>query len=112
MKELLHVTSPLDHLPQVGTKVCFRSPELEQREFPPSLIFLFEFLLADETRSALKQEYGLVPTVHAHGKITVGAMIVRETRTSVVVLWQDGEVKKERTTELLPYINIDEYDCW
>lgn len=32
MKELLHVTSPLDHLPQVGTKVCFRSAELERRE--------------------------------------------------------------------------------
>lgn len=59
-----------------------------------------------------RTEHGLVPTVHAHGKISVGAMIVRETATSVVVLWQDGTVKKERTTELLPHINIDEYDCW
>lgn len=33
MKSLLHVTSPLDHLPQVGTKVCFRSSELETGQF-------------------------------------------------------------------------------
>jgi len=120
MKDLLHVTSLLDHLPQVGTKVCFRSAEVGRREPLPSLLLCLRFLgifLTDASQQsyifvAYLVEHGLVPTVHAHGKISVGAMVVRETRTSVVVLWQDGNVKTERTTDLLPHINIDEYDCW
>ena len=39
-------------------------------------------------------------------------MLVKETRTEVDVMWQDGSVKTERTCDLIPHINIDEYDCW
>jgi hypothetical protein len=36
----------------------------------------------------------------------------QETVATVRVLWQDGEVEVLPATELLPYLNIDEYDVW
>jgi hypothetical protein len=39
-------------------------------------------------------------------------MSVRETATSVTVLWQDGTSTTERTINLILFINIDEYSCW
>ena len=40
-------------------------------------------------------------------------LIVRKTRTTVNVLWQDGSVTKHiPSTEVIPYTNPDEYDCW
>jgi ubiquitin-conjugating enzyme E2 O len=76
------------------------------------LLFFYEAHASPISFRYARSEHGLVPTIHANGKIKVGAMIVRETQTSVVVKWQDDSVTTERTTELLPHINIDEYDCW
>lgn len=36
----------------------------------------------------------------------------KETETTVEVLWQDGSRETLRTTDLIPYLNPDEYDCW
>jgi ubiquitin-conjugating enzyme E2 O len=46
------------------------------------------------------------------GTVIVSALIVQETRTVVNVLWQDGTQETIRSTELIPYMNPDEYDCW
>lgn len=46
------------------------------------------------------------------GVISVQAFCVKETRTTVEVLWQDGIREKLQSTELIPYLNPDEYDCW
>lgn len=58
------------------------------------------------------------PSVHGTegvdgGLVTVFALMVKETRSRVTVLWQDG-TKDEHidATTLIPYLNIDEYDCW
>ncbi|KAI6047747.1 hypothetical protein EDC04DRAFT_2863935 [Pisolithus marmoratus] len=45
-------------------------------------------------------------------KIVIRTLCVKETRTVVMVLWQDGTSETLSSTELIPYLNIDEYDCW
>lgn len=58
----------------------------------------------------------LVAPISTHGEegdaITVKKQTVKETRTSVNVLWQNGTQEVLRSTELIPYLNPDEYDCW
>ncbi|KAH7929335.1 hypothetical protein BV22DRAFT_1109934 [Leucogyrophana mollusca] len=56
-------------------------------------------------------------TTHGHasdptGQITVRALCVKETRTNVNILWQDGTSETLQSTDLIPYLNPDEYDCW
>jgi hypothetical protein len=46
------------------------------------------------------------------GDIEVRAYVIKETRTSVNVLWQDGTSGTYDAKELIPYLNPDEYDCW
>lgn len=46
------------------------------------------------------------------GSVIVSALTVKETRTSVNVLWQDGTQETLSSTDLIPYLNPDEYDCW
>lgn len=46
------------------------------------------------------------------GTVTVSALTIQETRTIVDVLWQNGTQETIRSTELIPYMNPDEYDCW
>ncbi|KAH7912999.1 hypothetical protein BJ138DRAFT_1147026 [Hygrophoropsis aurantiaca] len=59
-----------------------------------------------------------VPTTrHGHifdplGQVTVQTLCVKETRTTAHVLWQDGTTETLQSTELIPYLNPDEYDCW
>ncbi|CAK5280472.1 unnamed protein product [Mycena citricolor] len=45
-------------------------------------------------------------------QIPIQTFAVTETRTHVQVLWQDGTRETLRSTELIPYLNPDEYDCW
>ena len=45
-----------------------------------------------------------------HFRVDTG--VVCETETTVELLWQDGSKERCRTTELIPYLNPDEYDCW
>ena len=37
---------------------------------------------------------------------------VKNTITNVIIQWQDGNVTKERSNDLLPYLNVDEHDVW
>ena len=58
-----------------------------------------------------------VITTHGKDSIRAGIMkvetfVVCETETFVDLLWQDGKTEKVRTTDLVPYLNPDEYDCW
>ncbi|KIJ68200.1 hypothetical protein HYDPIDRAFT_24499 [Hydnomerulius pinastri MD-312] len=59
-----------------------------------------------------------VPTVaydtrnESGGKIIIRTLCVKETQTTVTVLWQDGSRETLRSTDLIPYLNVDEYDCW
>ncbi|KAF9244552.1 hypothetical protein BU15DRAFT_85946 [Melanogaster broomeanus] len=48
----------------------------------------------------------------SNGKIVIRTLCVQETRTTVTVLWQDGSRQTLRSTNLIPYLNVDEYDCW
>lgn len=65
----------------------------------------------------MKDITGLPTTIHGKegdpaGPVIVHALAVKETRTSVNVLWQDGMMETMQSTELIPYLNPDEYDCW
>ncbi|KAL4069739.1 hypothetical protein V8B97DRAFT_2008249 [Scleroderma yunnanense] len=44
--------------------------------------------------------------------IVIQTLCVQETCTTVTVLWQDGIRETLSSTELIPYLNVDEYDCW
>lgn len=56
-------------------------------------------------------------TVHDAGndprtKIVIRTLCVQETLTTVTVLWQDGSRETLSSTEFIPYLNVDEHDCW
>ncbi|KAF7320120.1 Isocitrate lyase [Mycena kentingensis (nom. inval.)] len=66
-------------------------------------------------RVTFKQDEELPFTLHGpngSSKIVVKTFTVTETRTFVDILWQDGTKETVRSTELIPYLNPDEYDCW
>jgi ubiquitin-conjugating enzyme E2 O len=48
----------------------------------------------------------------AQGHVEVDVFMVVKTRTTVKVIWQDGSEESVRSTDLIPYMNPDEYDCW
>lgn len=54
----------------------------------------------------------LETAVAANTKIDSRTLCVQETRTTVTVLWQDGSRETLPSTDLIPYLNVDEYDCW
>lgn len=51
-------------------------------------------------------------SIEGNSKIDSRTLCVQETRTTVVVLWQDGSRETLPSTDLIPYLNVDEYDCW
>lgn len=53
-------------------------------------------------------------TLHGTGgeQFKVETGVVWETETTVDLLWQDGTRERCRTTDLIPYLNPDEHDCW
>lgn len=64
-----------------------------------------------------KDPTGLPATRHGDSTIPFGLLenrffVVKETRTAVDVLWQDGTSETLRSTDIIPYMNPDEYDCW
>ncbi|KIY45766.1 hypothetical protein FISHEDRAFT_66815 [Fistulina hepatica ATCC 64428] len=65
-------------------------------------------------RGTLKEENGPSPqTTHGkNGAIVIKTLKVTETQTTVSVLWQDNTRTVHKATELAPYLNPDEYDCW
>ncbi|KAF8560221.1 hypothetical protein OG21DRAFT_1452058 [Imleria badia] len=62
----------------------------------------------DETIPVVSFETG----IEGNSKIDSRTLCVQETRTTVVVLWQDGSRETLPSTDLIPYLNVDEYDCW
>ena len=46
------------------------------------------------------------------GIISVDTLVVKETRTRVGILWQDGTRETMDSKDTVPYLNPDEYDCW
>ncbi|KAI9714979.1 MAG: hypothetical protein M1812_006292 [Candelaria pacifica] len=62
-------------------------------------------------------------TGHSHGKLIriprsvsegydINVFEVVETRTTVIVLWQDMTRSQEWSGALMPYLNVDDYDVW
>lgn len=62
--------------------------------------------------------HGINPTHHGirnvpPGVVEVDTLIVRETKTLARILWQNGTITENvSATDLIPYANPDEYDCW
>ncbi|KAJ7932556.1 hypothetical protein B0H13DRAFT_1955957 [Mycena leptocephala] len=66
-------------------------------------------------RVTFKDEVQVPSTTHGlegGPRIVVKTFTVTETQTFLDVLWQDGTKETVRSTELIPYLNPDEYDCW
>ncbi|KAJ3550286.1 hypothetical protein NMY22_g567 [Coprinellus aureogranulatus] len=67
-------------------------------------------------RVALKDPMGQPVTAHGSEDDEVGIVHLQtyeviETVTMLDVLWQDGVRETVRSTELIPYVSPDEYDC-
>ncbi|KAG9099714.1 hypothetical protein FS749_000576 [Ceratobasidium sp. UAMH 11750] len=39
-------------------------------------------------------------------------MVVTESRSTVKLMWQDGTIEETLGASVIPYLNVDEYDCW
>ncbi|KAJ6621581.1 hypothetical protein B0H10DRAFT_2016484 [Mycena sp. CBHHK59/15] len=66
-------------------------------------------------RVTLRDDYKLPGTTHgleSEAQVVVKTFTVIETQTFLDVLWQDDTKETLRSTELIPYLNPDEYDCW
>ena len=46
------------------------------------------------------------------GIVEVRHFIVRDRKSQVTVLWQDGTKETKPAKELVPHLNPDEYECW
>ncbi|KAH8982612.1 hypothetical protein EDB92DRAFT_1893847 [Lactarius akahatsu] len=76
-----------------------------------------EWMMRVGDKVILKDATNLPSTRHGkegepYGVIEVRVYVVRETQTTVDVLWQGGSTETMLTTKLIPYLNPDEYDCW
>jgi ubiquitin-conjugating enzyme E2 O len=76
-----------------------------------------EWMMRVGDKVILKNTASLPSTRHGkegepYGIIEVRVYVVRETQTTVDVLWQDGSTETMLTAKLIPYLNPDEYDCW
>ncbi|KAG6821345.1 hypothetical protein H0H93_014142, partial [Arthromyces matolae] len=73
-----------------------------------------EMRVGDRVR--LKDLTGIPFTRHrsddTNGSLEVRLFIVTETETTLDILWQDGTKESVRSTEVIPYLNPDEYDSW
>lgn len=61
------------------------------------------------------KKYGVVNTQHQgeSGRVLeVDTLIVTESRSTVKIMWQDGTIEDVLGTSVIPYLNVDEYDCW
>lgn len=67
-------------------------------------------------RVTFKDETNVPSTTHGlatGSRLTVKTFTVTATETFCDILWQDGTKEEAvRSTELIPYLNPDEYDCW
>ncbi|KAJ3500529.1 hypothetical protein NLJ89_g9755 [Agrocybe chaxingu] len=68
-------------------------------------------------RVRLKDTTNMPVTFHGNasdptGVVQVQQFVVKETMSTVEILWQDGTRETLKSTEVIPYLNPDEYDCW
>lgn len=67
-------------------------------------------------RVEFRNPTGMPMTQHGQegdqGVFYVQIFRVKETETTVEVLWQDGSRETSKAINLIPYLNPDEYDCW
>ncbi|KAK7064351.1 isocitrate lyase [Favolaschia claudopus] len=66
-------------------------------------------------RVTFKDESKVPGTTHGTEpgpRVVIKVFTVTETQTFCHVLWQDGTKETIRSTDLIPYVNPDEYDCW
>ncbi|KAF9455069.1 hypothetical protein P691DRAFT_691418 [Macrolepiota fuliginosa MF-IS2] len=68
-------------------------------------------------RVRLKGTAGAPVTLHGEegkglGILTVDTYTVTETESEIDVLWQDGVKETLSAKEVIPYPNMDDYDCW
>ncbi|KAG9019315.1 hypothetical protein FRB90_004028 [Tulasnella sp. 427] len=80
------------------------------------------FRVSDRVRfkdASLAEMHGVRNT--RHGKVDIPGseliesdiLVVRETKTTVRILWQNGTISEGApSTSVIPYANPDEYDCW
>ncbi|CDZ96814.1 Ubiquitin-conjugating enzyme [Phaffia rhodozyma] len=87
LAKLTHVTSDVDHLARVGSKVRFKSPQFAEA-------------------------HSFKPTLHKEGTIEFDIMQVVETKTKVTVLWQNGTETTESSINLIPHIYLNDHECW
>ncbi|KAF8756072.1 Ubiquitin-conjugating enzyme E2 [Rhizoctonia solani] len=62
-----------------------------------------------------RNRYGVVKTQHRgeSGRVLeVETMVVTESRSTAKIMWQDGIIEEVLGTAIIPYLNVDEYDCW
>ncbi|KAG6818066.1 hypothetical protein H0H87_009221 [Tephrocybe sp. NHM501043] len=73
-----------------------------------------EMRVGDRVR--LKNNNGAPLTRHCKDDtnvtLEVRLFMVTETQTTLDILWQDGKKEVIKSTEIIPYLNPDEYDCW
>lgn len=67
-------------------------------------------------RICLRDSTDIPSTTHgdkdSDDAIQVRTFQVVETQTVLDILWQDGTKTELSSTEIIPYMNPDEYDCW
>lgn len=68
-------------------------------------------------RVHVKDITGLPYTEHgldgdSTGVVRVHTFLVTETATELDVMWQDGTLETLKATQVIPYLNPDEYDTW
>ncbi|KAG5647587.1 hypothetical protein DXG03_008940 [Asterophora parasitica] len=71
-----------------------------------------EMRMGDRVR--LKNSTGAPSTTHGQEggeTVQVQVFVVAETQTTLDILWQDGTQETIKSTEVIPYLNPDEYDC-
>ena len=56
--------------------------------------------------------FGVVPTLHVEGTLSLSVYKVVENRTKLTLRWQDGTETEEYSAGLVPYRNVDEWVQW
>ncbi|CAE6520035.1 unnamed protein product [Rhizoctonia solani] len=90
LHELTYVKIRSESVTRVPDRVTFKDPEAYQRY--------------NVTKTQHKGESGRI--------LEVETMVVTESRSTVKIMWQNGTIEEVLGTSVIPYLNVDEYDCW
>jgi ubiquitin-conjugating enzyme E2 O len=105
LSRLTYVKIRSESVTRVPDRVRFKDPEMYTSG---SMLFVSERVLIilehDVTQTRHRGESGRI--------LEVDTMIVTESRSTVKLMWQDGTIEETLGTSVIPYLNVDEYDCW